>query len=355
MGKLSKAIKAEAERKLRESLAPDALLALLKRKPHTTKQICDKYGATERQVLDAVGEIQGRGYLLAQFGEEWAVTKAPPGQCGTLPEYKSRPDGTYLFGFSSDQHLGSKYERLDVLNDLYDKFAAEGVDRVFNAGNWIDGEARFNVHDLKPEAHGIDAQCAHLVEHYPQRPGIKTYSVAGDDHEGWYSQRNGLDIGQHAAAKMREAGRKDWINLGYMEAFVSLVHAKSKKSCKLLLMHPGGGSAYAHSYKPQKIVESFEGGEKPSVLLIGHYHKMSHNIIRNVFAIQTGCTQDQTPFMRKKGIDAHVGGGICKLTQDPATGALTACRVEFFKYFNEGYYNNRWSHAGEVNLVPRGA
>src|SRR5690606_12736822 len=113
----------------------------------------------------------------------------------------------------------------------------------------------------------------------------------------------------------------------------------TEKSAMLLLAHPGSGSAYALSYTVQKIVESLEGGEKPAVGLWGHYHKMMFANVRNVWCIQTGCTQDQSPFMRKKRIEAHVGGGICRLTQDPATGAVTGCTVEFFRYFTAAYYN----------------
>jgi hypothetical protein len=350
MGKVVKALKAEAERKRRAALTPDNLLAILKKGRHTTAQLCSKLSASTEEVNKLIHDCQGRGYLLSLFGDNWEVCRAPEGQ-GRIPEYKSRRDGTYTFGFSADQHLGSKYERLDVLNELYDIFAERGVDRVFNAGNWIDGEARFNKYDLK--VHGMDQQLWYLAEHYPQREGIVTYSVAGDDHEGWYGQREGIDIGKHAERIMRDAGRKDWVHLGFMEAFVSLVHAKSKQSCQLLLIHPGGGSSYAHSYKPQKIVESFEGGEKPAILLIGHYHKLSYNIIRNVYTIQSGTTQDQTTFMRKKGIDAHIGGGVCTVKQDPETGALMSCNVEIFKFYNSAHYNHRWSHGGDVVLVPK--
>lgn len=336
--------------KRQPSLEPESLIVLLRKHSLSTSELMAKFNATEREIMDAILAAQGRGYLLTQFGERWSMTKAPAFSKPT--EYLSRKDGTYLFGFSADQHLGSKYERLDVLHDLYDHFYEQGVDRVYNAGNWIDGEARFNLHDLN--VHGMDQQCHHLAEYYPKRKGLVTYAVAGDDHEGWYGQREGVDIGKHAERIMRDADRKDWVHLGFMEAFVNLTHCTTGKSSKLLVMHPGGGSSYAHSYKPQKIVESFAGGEKPSVLLIGHYHKLSFNVMRNVFAIQSGTTQDQTPFMRKKGLDAHVGGGICKLTQDPLTGAIIACRVEFFQYFPQDYYNNRWSHGGVVSHVPRG-
>jgi len=334
----------------KNELTDAALLSLLKKRRHSTAELADSFTVPASAINRFLDDMAEAGHLVFQFGDSWALEKTPAS--GQTFEYKSRPDGTYLFGFCGDTHLGSKYERLDVLADLYSKFSDAEVDRVFHSGNWIDGEARFNTHDL--HIHGQDQQLDYLAQQYPAIDGLKTYAIAGDDHEGWYGQREGVDIGKQAERIFREKGRQDWFNLGFMEAFINLRNASTGESSPLLVMHPGGGSAYAHSYKPQKIVESFAGGEKPAVLLIGHYHKISQNIIRNVWAIQTGCTQDQTPFMRKRGIDAHVGGGICKLTQDEK-GAIVGCQVEFFCYYNRGYYNDRWSHGGKVNLPERGA
>lgn len=339
--------RADAEAKVTAALQPEVLIALLRRRRVTTKALCDYSGGTERQVLDAIHGIQGRGYLLSEFGNQgWGLSKEPAPDYSEPIVYASRPDGTYLFGASSDQHIGSKQFRQDVLDDLYDKFAEVGVDRVFNGGNWIEGEGHQNVHDIA--VHGMDDQCWELADKYPKRDGIVTYAIAGADHEGWYSKREGVDIGKHAARIMAEAGRKDWVHLGYVEAYVTLNHAKSGKACHLLVMHPGGGSAYAHSYKPQKIVESFSGGSKPAILLIAHYHKQSYNIIRNVHVVQSGCTQDQTVWARQKGLDVHLGGSIIRAKQDAATGAITECEVRTMVYFDEGYYNGRWSHAGPV-------
>lgn len=335
----------------RGPLSPDHVIGMLRKQRHTTKQLCQKLCASEEEVMALIRVMQDKNVLVYLFGDEWGVEKTPPTTTSSHV-YTSRTDGTYLFGFSSDQHLASKYARLDVLGDLYDRFSEQGVDRVINSGNWIDGEARFNKHDLL--VHGMDQQIEYMADNLPKREGIVNYAVAGDDHEGWYGQREGIDIGKHAENVMRSSGRDDWVNLGYMESFIELRHFKTGKSCQMLVMHPGGGSAYAMSYKPQKIVEAFDGGEKPSALLIGHYHKMSYQLTRNVHAIQCGTSQDQTPFMRKKGIQAHVGGGICQLKQDGETGALTACRVEFFNYFNQSYYNNRWSNGGKVTLANRG-
>jgi hypothetical protein len=339
-----------------KDFSPEILRDALRKAPMTVEQVAERWGISRARAEVALEDLQQQGLDVQEFGGRFSIGKAAPAprhQRGiALPEYHSRPDGSYLFGFTSDNHLCSKYARLDVLNDLYDQFAEQGVDRVLNAGNWIDGEARFNMHDLL--VHGMDAQCRFLAEHYPQRPGITTYAVAGDDHEGWYAQKEGVDIGRYAQNVMRDAGREDWVDMGYMESFIRLVNSQSGKSTMLHLMHPGGGSSYAVSYAVQKIVEGYGGGEKPAVLLAGHYHKMSYNMVRNVHAIQTGTTEDQTPFMRKKKLSAHVGGGICQLKQDPKTGAITACRVEFFNYFNRGYTNNRWNMAADVALCDRG-
>lgn len=328
------------------------LQAALKQ-PRTLQELAEKCGATAGQVLDGLLALRARGLNVQQFGERWSLEREPDrGSTAPANAYVSRPNGRYRFGWLGDTHLCSKYERLDVLADIYRRFETADIDRIFHAGNWIDGEARFNKYDLS--VHGMDAQVRYLVEKYPTAGDLKTYAIAGDDHEGWYCQREGVDIGKYAENAMREAGRTDWVNLGYMEAFVPLQHAVTGKTAQLHLVHPGGGSAYATSYTVQKLVESYSGGAKPAVLLAGHYHKLEFINVRNVWCIQTGCTQDQTPFARKKRLHYALGGGVCELEQDPETGAIIGCVVEMWTYFDRGYYNGRWSHSGDVVLPDRG-
>jgi hypothetical protein len=285
------------DRKLKErkQATPDQVLRVLKGrkgKGIDTDELSETLRSGKRSVVVAIKSLIKSGYLVSERGGSYYIdSDQQPGKYEF--EYKSRADGKYKFGFSSDQHIASKYSRIDVLEDLYDKFAEQKVDRVINCGNWIDGEARFNKHDLL--YHGLDNQVGALVDLYPHRAGIKTYAVAGDDHEGWIGQREGIDIGKYAENAFIESGRTDWIDTGYMESYMNLVHRDSGKTSKLLMMHPGGGSAHAISWRPQKIVESLSGGEKPSVLLIGHYHKLSYNVIRNVHAIQSGCFSGNTP------------------------------------------------------------
>lgn len=316
--------------------------------------LADTLKVSRGVVLDGIDALRAAGFSVHESAGRYWLDTTPQSSADkdSRHEYMSREDGSYVFGFTSDNHLGSKYSRLDVLDKLFARFEEVGVDRVFNAGNWIDGEASFNRHDLV--VHGMDAQCRHLADRWPKR-GITTYAVAGDDHEGWYAQKEGVDIGRYAEMKFRDAGRSDWVDLGFMEADINLVHAKTGVSTRMRVAHPGGGSAYAISYAPQKYIESLDGGEKPAVVLLGHWHKMSFDNIRNVWVIQTGCTQDQTPFGRKKKLDFQVGGGLCRLVQDPDTGAITSCTVELLRFFNRAYYGSgRWSHAADVRMAERG-
>ncbi len=330
----------------------DAIRKILKQGAKPLDEIGHLIGQTPGQALDILLAMRGRGVNLHELNGRWSLERIPTSLTTERTfEYRSRPDNTYVFGVASDQHLCSRYAREDVLTDLYDRFAAAGVDRVFNAGNWIDGEDEKNRFDLA--VHGFEPQINYLVEHYPQRPGITTYAVWGEDHEGWYARREAIDVGRFAESQMRQAKREDWVDLGFIEARVDLTNANTGVTAPLVVQHPGGGSSYAYSYRAQKIIESMSGGEKPAVLIIGHYHKLSCNTIRNVWAIQAGTTMDQSVFMRKKGLEAHVGGLIVTLEQDPETGAIFRCVPDQYLYFDRKYYNDRWSKTGPVVQAPR--
>jgi predicted phosphodiesterase len=321
----------------------------------TLAEIVNKTQSDTARVLDALDVLAKSGVNILRTGDRFEISKSVPAAYlrKAVLELTSTKENTFKIGVVSDNHCGSKYERRDVLNDLYDKFYEEGITQVLHAGNWIDGDARFNRHDLI--AHGIEQQCQLLAETYPRRDGITTYAVWGDDHEGWYSQREGIDVGSYAEGVMRKNGREDWVNLGFMEAPIPLVNANSGVRVFLALVHPGGGSSYALSYAIQKIIESLEGGEKPAVGIYGHLHKLWAGNIRNVWCLITGCCQDQTPFMRKNKLEAHVAGTIVSMEQDPETGVIVKFCPDMRRYFAKGFYDGpRWSHHGPVSLVERG-
>lgn len=316
----------------------------------TLEQLADHFDRSPKTVRGVLEDLRGQGYNveLAAGGVALPVDVKPGNASGQplVHDVSQYADRWFQFGAMGDNHLGSKHERLDVLTAAYDLYAAEGVSVVFNTGNWVEGDApRINFHDVK--VHGLDDQIDYFLEHYPQRPGITTYFVAGDDHEGWWQKKNRLEIGRYVQKRAEDAGRRDLKYLGYVEADIMLKAGKGASWLKV--MHPGGGSAYAHSYAPQKIVEAFQGGEKPHVLLLGHYHKAEYCYPREVHVVQTGCTCDQSVFMRKQKIQAMVGFMLCRLNQD-ASGVINRFQAEWFPFYDRAFYGAKRRHFGLTKM-----
>lgn len=344
----------EVEEEQPDYLERGELILKLRRGEYSLDELAEIMKCSKGQALDLLDELADSGVNLHQFAGKYSIAKTPIQGQQRHPdrfEFPSDADGWFKFGLVSDTHLGSKYARLDVLNDLYDIFAGEGITRVYHAGNWIEGVAHFNKFDLLPEAHGLEPQVDLFIRDYPQRPGITTYYIDGDDHEGWFSQREGVEVGRFAEMKAQKTGREDLKYLSYMEAFITLRHARTDAINHMLIQHPGGGSSYSESYVIQKIIESFQGGEKPGVLVCGHYHKMSYNLVRAVHAVQPGCTKDQDIFGRKKRLHYTIGGMVVRMKMDE-NGAIARFLPEFLQYFHRGYYRDQWSMSGPVKQAP---
>jgi predicted phosphodiesterase len=240
------------------------------------------------------------------------------------------------FGLVADTHLGSKEERLAELHCQYDLFQKEGITTVFHAGNPIDGYvARINGESVYETT--IDGQANYFAENYPCRDGITTYYITGDDHESWFAPGFNIGFYMQRIAEAAPHNRKDLIYIGHVEADVAIQVGKASRPTIVKVMHPGGGSAYARSYKGQKQVEAFEGGEKPDILVCGHYHVSNYMNDRNIHVLNLPGFQDQTIFARKKNLRMEVGGVIMEF-KVAADGTVTRFRPEFNRYFTRGYY-----------------
>jgi hypothetical protein len=320
----------------RDSEAFTKLIASLRRNTLCLEDISDKLECPPKRARELIAEARDRGHLIAESNDVYslqdAVTIEP-----AKAEHKASHRITRI-GVLGDNHLCNKHSRLDVLNAAYDRYAAEGIIRVYNTGNMIDGEARFNRMELVTRP-GLEAQCEYAANEYPVRSGIETKFICGDDHEGWYQQREVIEVGRYMQHYFEDAGRTDMEYIGYGECDVKLIQPGG--SAVMRVVHPGGGSAYAHSYAIQKLVESYQGGEKPHVLLAGHYHKFEQLYPRGICAVQTACTCDQTLFLRKNKIDVHLGYLIVNIEQED-NGAISRFGVEFFPYYDRAYYKQRF-------------
>jgi len=241
-------------------------------------------------------------------------------------------DGSRIirFGLMGDPQFNSKYVQITHLHDFYQKCANEGIKKIYNTGDVDEGEQMRPGHQYECYSQGADEHVRNIVETYPKFEEITTDFITGN-HDHSLIKRAGYDIGKAIAAE-----RPDMNYLGMSGAIIKLT-----PNCTLELRHPIDGTAYAESYKIQKMIESLSGGTKPNILAVGHYHKASYNFYRNVHAIQTGAFQAQTPWMRGKGIACALGGWIVEIEVD-SKGTIKRFKPEFIPYYSaidEDYKN----------------
>lgn len=316
-----------------------AILKASKRKL-TVSDLANQLDVGPKHIERLAEELRGeaKNVILGEDGVE-LQRALPQGTTFTRIDTKKFEGKKFKYGVTADNHLCSYYERLDVLEALFDIWQKEGVTEVLQLGNMIDGDASFNKFELL--ATGVENQVRYFIEHWPKRPGMRTLFIAGDDHEGWYVQREGVDIGRKIELEAKAAGRNDLVYLGYMEH--RLLFGDNGNRQSIHMIHAGGGSSYAISYSAQKIVESYQPAEKPTILLLGHFHKYNVSYPRAVYTVQPGCTVDQSPFMRKKRLEAHVGGATLEFTLG-ADGLMHSIRHTFHPFYDRDFYKKGWHH-----------
>lgn len=241
-----------------------------------------------------------------------------------------RPGQTVRFAVVSDTHINSKYTQLSYLHDFYKKCKEAGIKHVYHAGDISDGENMRVGHNYELYKIAADEQVEEICKVYPHVEGITTHFITGN-HDSSTMKHCGYDIGPAIATR-----RPDMKYLGRDTALVHLT-----PNCTMQLLHPWDGGSYAMSYRPQKIVEAMDGGTKPNMLFIGHYHKAMWMEYRNVAIFCAGCFQGCTPFMRGKGLSRYMGGWIIEADTDE-NGFITRIVPTFIPYYvdiNEDYKN----------------
>jgi len=234
-------------------------------------------------------------------------------------------DNTFRFGVIGDTHFGSLFESVPVVESLYERWSEDGVKVVLHAGDVIDGHGIYKGQEFEQHRVGLKNQVAWFAENSPSIPGMTTKYILGN-HDLSFKKLVGVDVGESISS-----ARKDWELQGEDYADITF-RVSCGRTYVVRLLHPGGtGSSYALSYRPQKIVEALEGGRKPGMIIVGHYHKAEFlPSYRNIAVLQAGTCQWQTPFMATKGLAAHVGGWTVEVSLGEES---TAVKAQFHAFF----------------------
>jgi len=238
-------------------------------------------------------------------------------------------DNTIKFGVIGDTHIGSLYQRTDALKLFYKACSEEGVRHVLHVGDVIDGWHVYKGQEfeLHPEGRSWPGQRDMFAQSIPYNPDIETIFISGN-HDASYKNVIGMVVGDEL-----QRIRPDFKFVGQDVGDV-ILKAKDGSQLKIRLVHPGGGTAYAISYRLQKFIEAIPGGDKPDLLCLGHYHKAEIlPSYRNVCGIQAGTFQSQSPFMARQASAAHVGGWIVEATMGKKEHLTRRFKAEFLAFF----------------------
>lgn len=276
-----------------------------------------------RKTLAQFEETHGRpkmDRLERQLAAERAKVEALAGVQNRVT-VETRKNCRIRFALFGDVHCGSLYAHSDALAGFYAYAEAQGITDFYCSGDVLDGHRVYKGQEFELRDLGLDAQLARLVDVCP-RIG-KTRFITGN-HDASFKALAGVPVG-----KLIAQARTDWEFIGEEQARIKWDTPNG--SFSLMLIHPGGGTSYALSYRAQKIVESLEGGSKPDILAIGHYHKAEMiPSYRNVCVVQCGTFQRQTPFMGRQGLAAHVGGWLIDATVGDGHNVVRGEFVAFY-------------------------
>jgi len=222
---------------------------------------------------------------------------------GVKPEPKKVYDhsviGKFKIGVIADTHIGQEKFDEGLFKFAGEMFRKAGVKNVYHAGDILEGASGRDGQCFELTHIGFENQisyAANLFTKYFKK--LEVYGIEGN-HDLWYKQKNNAGV---SVGRVLQERAPNFHYLGEMEADITL-----GPKCIMKLFHANDGTAYANSYKMQKLVESFEGGHKPQIAVEGHYHKVLYQFTRGVHCIDGGTICGQTGWMRGKKIPAHKG------------------------------------------------
>jgi len=211
---------------------------------------------------------------------------------------------TCKFAFFADPHSGSIYFVEKFWNKAIELCIEEKVKFIALGGDVTEGVDMSKGGHLYDLTHiGYKDQRNYGITLLKKWPG--DWEVIDGNHDRWYQKRNNAgaiiveDICEHVP-------KADF--LGQDEGHINV------KGVDICLFHGEDGSSYAISYRPQKIVEAYTGGEKPQVLLIAHGHKQGYFFYRHVHVLSGGAMCRQSKYMRSHRLANHMGFHIIEMT-----------------------------------------
>ena len=277
---------------------------LKEKKPFTLDELAQEIHIGVGILHETIDSLIEEGYTFQKVEDYYLRSKNRKQEISA--DHSSIFKRDFSFGIVSDTHLGSKQERLDAINSMYDIFEKEGIGVVYHIGDITDGFGMYRGQEFEVHKLGQQEQIDYTKKVYPKGKNITTYFITGN-HDLKQYERGGVDVGNVISQ------RKDLHYLGQ-----AMAQVKIGQDVIMELLHPAGGISYALSYKAQRDINNRNPNDLPNILVYGHYHVAFYMHYRGIDFIQAGCFKDAGIWERRLGLNPVIGGWIVegKMTDD---------------------------------------
>ena len=235
--------------------------------------------------------------------------------------------------FISDTRLGSKYEQLSILNDIYKKAYEYGVTEVFHCGDISEGVYR-NTKSLYNETlfeHDVYSQGRYIINNYPYVEGITTNFITGE-HDKTHIDTEKRDIGKMVSSK-----REDMKYLGRNRRKIVILDSNNNEKISLLMLHPKGKIPYTVSYKPQQFISALRNEDKTDILLHGHWLQTEMLSMRNITEFSVPSVVATTPEMIDNGLQNTIGAWFVEIIFDKNERKIIPTFIPYYKTYENDY------------------
>lgn len=206
-------------------------------------------GISNRAMYDKILKLSNRGYKLDRkyyyTGDiEYITNNGYKNDISDISIITSNKDNEFRALLVSDLHIGSRNERMDSINDMYEYCIKNSIHIIINAGDLVNG-----MIGLPSKHSGFYEQIDYLINNYPFDNNILNFCVLGN-HD--YDSLN--NTGQDLMMVLNNY-RHDIVPLGYGIGTINV------KNDKIIVQH--------HLSTGPKYEDKVS-----SLVLKGHSHKM---------------------------------------------------------------------------------
>lgn len=257
------------------------------------KALCKDFDITDFALFGFVNKLKdlNLNVSFANKGDDMflRISNSPDYSKENFYSIKDKNEETVKVGFISDLRFGSKFEQIALLNDVYRKFAQDGIKYVFITGNLLEGKYTGKTNEYYGRSlicNVGEEQADHLIEYFPSVEGITTLFITGDTDHTWSKE---LNVGEYIAKH-----RDDMIYLGPKSCTVKFNDVSFKiESLKK------SGESYTVSYLPQKYIRSLPSYEDYDFIVLGgQFTAQDFPKIRDMRVLTIPSLVERTPRMR---------------------------------------------------------